>query len=62
MFEKVTKTFQYGAHTVTLAPGEIARQSGGAVVVSMADTVVVATVGARRGAKAGPVFFALSVD
>ena len=34
MFNKVTKTFQYGQHTVTLETGEIARQASGAVVVS----------------------------
>ncbi|HSQ10241.1 MAG TPA: polyribonucleotide nucleotidyltransferase [Burkholderiaceae bacterium] len=62
MFEKVTKTFAYGAHTVTLETGEIARQSGGAVVCSMDDTVVLATVVARKEAKPGQDFFPLTVD
>ena len=62
MFEKVTKSFAYGAHTVTLETGEIARQSDGAVVCSMGDTVVLATVVARRTAKAGQDFFPLTVD
>ncbi|MCA3220631.1 MAG: polyribonucleotide nucleotidyltransferase [Burkholderiales bacterium] len=62
MFERVTKTFQYGAHTVTLETGEIARQSTGAVLVSMDDTVVLATVVAKREAKAGQDFFPLTVD
>ncbi|GMV59219.1 MAG: polyribonucleotide nucleotidyltransferase [Betaproteobacteria bacterium] len=62
MFEKVTKTFQYGAHTVTLETGEIARQATGAVLVSMDDTVVLATVVARTEAKAGQDFFPLTVD
>jgi polyribonucleotide nucleotidyltransferase len=62
VFEKVTKTFQYGAHTVTLETGEIARQAGGAVVCSIDDTVVLATVVARRQAKAGQDFFPLTVD
>ncbi len=62
MFNKVTKTFQYGAHTVTLETGEIARQAGGAVLVSMDDTVVLATVVARTEAKAGQDFFPLTVD
>ena len=48
MFEKFTKKFPYGAHTVTLETGEIARQAGGAVVCSMDDTVVLATVVARK--------------
>ena len=29
MFNKVSKTFQWGANTVTLETGEIARQSSG---------------------------------
>ena len=62
MFNKVTKTFQWGSHTVTMETGEIARQSGGAVVVSMDDTVVLATVVARSSAKAGQDFFPLTVD
>jgi polyribonucleotide nucleotidyltransferase len=62
MFNKVTKTFQWGAHTVTLETGEIARQSGGAVVVTMNDTVVLATVVAKSDAKAGQDFFPLTVD
>ena len=35
MFNKVTKTFQYGQHQVTLETGEIARQASGAVMVSI---------------------------
>ena len=62
MFEKVTKTFQYGNHKVTLETGEIARQASGAVVVSMEDTVVLATVVGATKAKAGQDFFPLTVD
>ena len=62
MFEKVTKSFTYGAHTVTLETGEIARQSDGAVLCSVGDTVVLATVVARREAKPGQDFFPLTVD
>ena len=62
MFDKVTKTFQYGAHTVTLETGEIARQASGAVLCSVDDTVVLATVVARKQAKAGQDFFPLTVD
>jgi polyribonucleotide nucleotidyltransferase len=62
VFDKVTKTFAYGQHTVTLETGEIARQSSGAVLVSMDDTVVLATVVARKQAKAGQDFFPLTVD
>lgn len=62
MFNKVTKTFQYGDHTVTLETGEIARQASGAVVVTVEDTVVLATVVARKDAKPGQDFFPLTVD
>jgi polyribonucleotide nucleotidyltransferase len=62
MFNKITKTFQWGQHTVTLETGEIARQSSGAVMVSMEDTVVLATVVAKTDAKAGQDFFPLTVD
>ena len=62
IFNKVTKTFQWGQQTVTLETGEIARQSGGAVVVSIDDTVVLATVVAKKDAKPGQDFFPLTVD
>ncbi len=62
MFNKVTKTFQYGQHTVTLETGEIARQASGAVMVSVDDTVILATVVARKEAKPGQDFFPLTVD
>jgi len=62
IFNKVTKTFQWGNHTVTMETGEIARQSSGAVLVNIDDTVVLATVVARTAAKAGQDFFPLTVD
>ena len=62
MFNKITKTFQWGQHTVTLETGEIARQSGGAVIVNIEDTVVLATVVAAKNAKPGQDFFPLTVD
>jgi polyribonucleotide nucleotidyltransferase len=62
MFNKVTKTFQWGKHTVTMETGEIARQSGGAVLVNVDDTVVLATVVAAKNAKPGQDFFPLTVD
>ncbi len=62
LFNKVTKTFTWGQHTVTLETGEIARQSSGAVMVSMDDTVVLATVVAKTEAKPGQDFFPLTVD
>lgn len=62
MFNKVTKTFQYGNHTVKLETGEIARQASGAVMASMDDTVVLATVVAKKDVKPGQDFFPLTVD
>ncbi|NMG16241.1 polyribonucleotide nucleotidyltransferase [Aromatoleum bremense] len=58
----IKKTFAYGAHTVTLETGEIARQAGGAVIVNMDDTIVLATVVAAKEAKTGQDFFPLTVD
>ena len=62
LFNKVTKTFQWGQHKVTMETGEIARQSTGAVLVDIEDTVVLATVVAKSEAKAGQDFFPLTVD
>jgi len=58
----IKKTFQYGAHQVTLETGEIARQASGAVIVSMADTVVFVTVVGSKTADPGRGFFPLTVD
>jgi polyribonucleotide nucleotidyltransferase len=58
----IKKSFAYGAHTVTMETGEIARQATGAVLVNMDDTVVLATVVAKDEAKAGQDFFPLTVD
>jgi polyribonucleotide nucleotidyltransferase len=62
LFNKVTKTFQWGSHTVTMETGEIARQSSAAVMVDIDGTVVLATVVAKSEAKAGQDFFPLTVD
>ena len=59
---KITKSFQYGNHTVTLETGEIARQASGAVMVSMDGTVVLVTAVAAAKAKEGQDFFPLTVD
>jgi len=62
VFEISRKTFQWGANSVTMETGEIARQATGAVVVNMDDTVVLATVVAAKNAKPGQTFFPLTVD
>ncbi len=59
---KITKTFQYGGHQVTLETGEIARQASGAVVVKMDDTVVLVSAVAAKSAREGQDFFPLTVD
>ncbi len=58
----VSKSFQYGSHTVTLETGELARQADGAVRVSMGDTVVLVTVCAQKSPAAGRDFFPLTVN
>lgn len=62
MFNKVSKSFMFGQHEVTLITGEIARQASGAVVVQMGDTVILATVVAKKETKPGQDFFPLTVD
>ncbi|HZR34534.1 MAG TPA: polyribonucleotide nucleotidyltransferase [Nevskia sp.] len=56
------KTFQYGEHAVTLETGAIARQATAAVIVTMAQTVVMVTVVAKKEPKEGQDFFPLTVD
>jgi polyribonucleotide nucleotidyltransferase len=58
----IQQTFQYGAHTVTLETGEIARQASGAVMVNMNDTVVMVTVVGDPSPDAVKDFFPLTVD
>ncbi|GAB2492822.1 polyribonucleotide nucleotidyltransferase [Arenimonas alkanexedens] len=59
---KVTKTFQYGSHQVTLETGEVARQASGSVIVKFDDTVVLVTAVGNKNAKEGMDFFPLTVD
>ena len=62
MFNKVSKSFRFGNHDVTHTPGEIARQATGACICQMDDTVVLATVVAKKETKPGQDFFPLTVD
>ena len=59
---KISKTFQYGKHQVTLETGEIARQAGGAVMVSCDGTVLLVSAVANKSAREGQDFFPLTVD
>jgi polyribonucleotide nucleotidyltransferase len=58
----VKKSFPYGDHQVTIETGEIARQAGGAVVVSIGDTIVLVTAVAKKEAVPGKDFFPLTID
>ena len=58
----IKKTFAFGSHQVTFETGEIARQAHGAVMCTVDDTVVLATVVAAKDAKPGQDFFPLTVD
>ena len=59
---KISKTFQYGNRIVTLETGEIARQAGGAVMVSCDGTMVLCTAVAAKTQREGQDFFPLTVD
>ncbi|AWX99794.1 polyribonucleotide nucleotidyltransferase [Marinomonas primoryensis] len=56
-----TKTFQFGNDTVTIETGRIARQATGAVLCTIGDAQVLATVVGSKTARAGQDFFPLSV-
>jgi len=58
----ISKSFQYGNHTIKLETGEIARQATGAVMVSMGDTVVMVSCVAKKDAEEGRDFFPLTVN
>jgi len=58
----IKKTFTLGDHQVSLETGEIARQAHGAVICTIDDTVVLATVVGAREPKAGQDWFPLTVD
>jgi polyribonucleotide nucleotidyltransferase len=59
---RATRSFKYGAHDVTIETGIVARQADGAVIVNMADTVVLVTaVGAKKDV-ADRDFFPLTVN
>ncbi|MCE3269397.1 MAG: pnp, partial [Burkholderiales bacterium] len=62
MFNKKTKTFQYGRHTVTLETGVMARQATSSVLVTVDETVLLVTVVAKKEVKEGQNFFPLTVD
>lgn len=61
MFNEVTKTIKWGDKDITLSTGKIARQSDGAVMVSMGDAVLLCTATSAKKAKEDMGFFPLTV-
>ena len=59
--EKQIVQFQLGGRDVTLETGAIARQATGAVLISMGETQILATVVGAKNVKPGQNFFPLSV-
>ena len=59
--EKQVVQFQFGGQGVTLETGAIARQATGAVVITMGETQILATVVGAKNVKPGQKFFPLSV-
>ena len=56
------QTFQFGAQSVTLETGVMARQADAAVLASMGDTVVLCTTVAKKQPSPGRDFFPLTVN
>jgi len=61
MFEEVIETIEWGGAELTLKTGKIARQSDGAVVVTMGDAVLLCTAVSAKFDKEGMDFFPLTV-
>jgi polyribonucleotide nucleotidyltransferase len=59
--QAISKTFQFGKHSVTIETGKVARQATGAVMVTMDGVQVLCTVVGAKEAKDGQDFFPLSV-
>ena len=58
----ITKEIQFGGQKLTLETGRIARQATGAVLVTLGETVVLATVVGAKGMRPGQDFFPLTVN
>jgi polyribonucleotide nucleotidyltransferase len=61
MFHEVKKSIQWGAETLTLETGKIARQADGSVIATVGETSVMANVTFAKEAKPGQDFFPLTV-
>lgn len=58
----IVKSFEVGGQTITVETGKLAKQSDGAVVVRVGNTMLLATVVSSIGAREGVDFLPLSVD
>ncbi len=61
MFNVTRKSIQWGASTLTLETGKVARQADGSVIATYGETSVMANVTFARTAKQGQDFFPLTV-
>ncbi|MCZ6497293.1 MAG: polyribonucleotide nucleotidyltransferase, partial [Gammaproteobacteria bacterium] len=59
---KVSRSFKYGDHEVIIETGAIARQADGAVLVNMAETVVLVTAVGQKGQGQPRAFFPLTIN
>ncbi|XVW81350.1 polyribonucleotide nucleotidyltransferase [Candidatus Profftella armatura] len=62
MFNKIIKSFKYGSYKISIEIGEIARQATSSVLVSIEDTVILATVVSCKDPTSTYNFFPLTVD
>ena len=62
MFKVTRKETDWGGRRLVLESGRIARQADGAVLASLGETVVLATVVASKSVKPGQSFFPLTVN
>src|SRR5689334_7314105 len=62
MFNVQKESFEWGGRTLTLETGKVARQADGAVVATLGETIVLATVVGAANPKEGVDFFPLTVN
>ncbi len=61
MFKEIIEKIKWGEEELILKTGKVARQSDGAVMISMGDTVVLCTTVSAKAVKEGASFFPLTV-
>jgi len=60
--QKISRTFEFGAHSITIETGHLARQADAAVMVTMNETAVLVAAVGRKQADPGRDFFPLTVN